>query len=112
MDQSERYEGSELVRGDVTADATGDEVLQVLIPLRVKRLLEERAEQACYHAEDLALEREEHAREVASLRRSAKEASDAEEHAWREWQRMKLEAAEAQAREAALREVLQGLLQK
>ena len=105
-------EGSELVRGNITADSTGDEVLQIFIPRCLKRLLEERAEQAQYHTEDLALLREEHAREVGWLKRRADGAVEAEEHAWQEWERMKLEVSEAQAREAALRELLEGMLRK
>ena len=107
-------EGSEQVRSDIKAMAPnhGDDVLQISIPLRVKRLLEERSEQEQYHAEDLAMQREEHLREVDRLTRRADEAAESEEHAWQEWERMKLEVSEAQAREAALRELLEGMLRK
>ena len=58
------------------------------------------------------MQREEHLREVGRLTRRADEAAESEEHAWQEWERMKLEMSEAQAREAALHELLEGMLRK
>ena len=83
---------------------TGDEILQIAIPLLVSHLLSERVRVQEEHEGDLALEREQCESCVASWKDMHGEASE-------ESDRLRVELAKAEARVEELRDVI-GLLKK
>ena len=93
-------------------DATGDEILSIFIPGLVRGLLERLAREERWHADELQAVRAECASDVARAESRAEELQEFEARAWKESEDMQVRVAEANAREAVLREIVERNLLK
>ena len=87
-------------------DSTGDEILTIHIPSRVRYALEKAEREASERAGDLVLAEEACAQQVASEVERREQLEESEADAWREWERMHVELAVAKAQVTALHEVI------
>ena len=101
-------EGSRLLARSLACnrDATGDEILQVLIPGLVGGLIAEQERERREHADELALVREEGKLEAAALHVRIDDLRESEQIAREEREQMHIELVEAIAKQAALHDVI------
>ena len=87
-------------------DCTGDEILTIIIPSIVKHVMADREREAKEYAEDLQMERDVWAREIAQYKQETEHRKQSEEQAWNEWEKMSLEVAEANASVRTMHDVI------